>query len=124
MHFWSDFGGLGTPGKIQHCYRFSPSVDNGSYGDSLDSQRCRNGFVTLSWLIYVNEFSLNSVFQNMWLLMVNSWIQEGVGGSFFHIGQVDLNAFFFLKEISSWKLTFVFTEYLFDIKFCLMIWNM
>ncbi len=53
---WSNFGRPATPGKIHHCYKFSPFVDNGSDSGSLESQSLRNGFITLSRLIQVNYF--------------------------------------------------------------------
>ena len=39
-----------------HCSKFSPFVYNGSHCGSLESQSLRNGFVTLSRLIDVNDF--------------------------------------------------------------------
>ncbi len=48
--------GVKTPGKVHHCYKFSPFVDNGSDHGSLESQSLRNGFITLSRLIHVNFF--------------------------------------------------------------------
>jgi len=33
-----------TPGKVHHCYKFSPCVDNGSDRGLLESQRLRNCF--------------------------------------------------------------------------------
>ena len=56
MHSWSNFGGPATPGKVHHCSKFSPFVDNGSHCGSLESQSLRNGFVTFSRLIDVNDF--------------------------------------------------------------------
>ncbi len=47
---WSNFGRPATPGKVHHCYKFSPFVDNGSDRGSLESQSLRNGFITLSRL--------------------------------------------------------------------------
>ncbi len=46
LRFWSNFGRPVTPGKVHHCYKFSPFVDNGSDHDSLESQSLRNGFIT------------------------------------------------------------------------------
>ncbi len=54
--FWRNFGRPATPGKVQHCYKFYPFVDNGSGHGLLESQSLRNGFVTLSRLIHVNYF--------------------------------------------------------------------
>ncbi len=48
--------GQPTPGKVHHCSKFSPFVDNGSDCGSLESQILRNGFITLSRLIHVNYF--------------------------------------------------------------------
>ncbi len=45
-----------TPGKVHHCFTFSPFVDNGSDHGSLESQSLRNSFITLSRLINVNYF--------------------------------------------------------------------
>ncbi len=53
---WSNFGRPATPGKVHHCSKFSPFVDNGSDCGSLESQSLRNGFITLSRLIHVNYF--------------------------------------------------------------------
>ncbi len=39
---WSTFGRPATPGKVHHCYKFSPFVDNGSDRSSLESQSLRN----------------------------------------------------------------------------------
>ncbi len=52
----SNFGRLATPGKVHHCSKFSPFVDNGSDRGSLESQSLRNGFITLSRLIHFNYF--------------------------------------------------------------------
>ncbi len=51
LRSWSNFGRPATPGKLHHCYKFSPFVDNGSDCGSLESQSLRNGFITLSILI-------------------------------------------------------------------------
>ncbi len=63
MRSWSNFGKLDTPEKVQHfsqhfffVQQFSLFVDNGSHRGSLESQSLRNGFVTLSRLIDVNDF--------------------------------------------------------------------
>ena len=56
MHSRSDFGRPATPGKVHHCSKSSPFVDNGSHRGSLKSQSLRNGFVTLSRLIHVKFF--------------------------------------------------------------------
>ncbi len=55
---WSNFGRPATPGKVLHCSKFSPFVDNGSDYSSLESQSLRNGFITRSRLIliHVNYF--------------------------------------------------------------------
>ncbi len=51
---------VGRPplGKVHHCSKFSPFVDNGSDSGSLESQSLRNGFITLYRLIHVNYFVL------------------------------------------------------------------
>ncbi len=51
LHSWGNFGRPATPGKVRHCYTFSPFVDNSSDRGSLESQSLRNGFITLSRLI-------------------------------------------------------------------------
>ncbi len=52
LRSWSNFGRPVTlVGQVHHCYKFSPFVDNGSDCGSLESQRLRNGFITLSRLI-------------------------------------------------------------------------
>ncbi len=56
LRSWSNFGRPATPGKVHHCYKFSPFVDNGSDHGSLESQSRRNCFITLSRLIHVNYF--------------------------------------------------------------------
>ncbi len=56
LRSWSNFGRPATTGKVHHCYKFSPFVDNGSDRGSLESQSLRNGFITLSRLIHVNYF--------------------------------------------------------------------
>ncbi len=56
LRSWSNLGRLATPGKVHHCYKFSPFVDNGSDCGSLESQSLRNGFITLSRLIHANYF--------------------------------------------------------------------
>ncbi len=58
LRSWSNFGRLATPGKVHHCSKFSPFVDNGSDRGSLESQSLRNGFITLSRLIHVNYLFL------------------------------------------------------------------
>ncbi len=50
LRSWSNFGRLATPGKVHHCSKFSPFVDNGSDRGSPESQSLRNGFITLSRL--------------------------------------------------------------------------
>lgn len=45
--FWRNFGRPATPGKIRHCFKFSPFRDNGSHCGLLESQRLRNCFITL-----------------------------------------------------------------------------
>ncbi len=55
-----NFGWAATPGKIHHCSKFSPFVDNDSGLVSLESQNHRNGFITLSRLIHVNYFVSHS----------------------------------------------------------------
>ncbi len=47
LRSWSNFGRPATPGKVHHCSKFSPFVDNGSDCGSLESQSLRNGFITL-----------------------------------------------------------------------------
>ncbi len=56
LRSWSNFGRPATPGKVHHCSKFSPFVDNGSDRGSLESQHLRNAFITLSRLIHVNYF--------------------------------------------------------------------
>ncbi len=51
---WSNFGRPATPGKVHHCSKFSPFLDNGSDCGSLEYQSLRNCFITLSRLINVN----------------------------------------------------------------------
>ncbi len=51
LRSWSNFGMPATPGKVHHCSKFSPFVDNGSDRGSLESQSLRNGFITLFRLI-------------------------------------------------------------------------
>ncbi len=41
LRSWSNFGRPATPGKVHHCYKFSPFVDNGSDRGSLQSQSLR-----------------------------------------------------------------------------------
>ncbi len=67
LHSWSNFGRPATPGKVHHCSRFSPFVDNGSDRGSLESQSLRNGFITLSRLIHVNYF-VSHLFLNFFRL--------------------------------------------------------
>ncbi len=59
---WSNVGRPATHGKVHHCYKFSPFVDNGSDCGSLESQSLINGFITLSRLIHVNYFVFNLFF--------------------------------------------------------------
>ena len=49
---------VGRPllGKFTTVPIFLPCVDNGSHSGSLESRRLRNGFVTLSRLIDVDDF--------------------------------------------------------------------
>ncbi len=56
LRSWSNFGRTATPGKVHHFYKFSPFVDNGSDHGSVEAQSLRNGFITLSRLIHVNDF--------------------------------------------------------------------
>ncbi len=56
LRSWSNFGRTATPGKVHHCYKLSPFVDNGSDRGSLESQSLRNSFISLSKLIHVNYF--------------------------------------------------------------------
>ncbi len=56
LRSWRNFGRLATPGKVHHCSKFSPFVDNGSDCGLLESQNLINGFITLSRLIHVNNF--------------------------------------------------------------------
>ncbi len=51
LRSWRNFGRLATPGKVHHCSKFSPFVDNGFDRGSLESQSLINGFITLSRLI-------------------------------------------------------------------------
>ncbi len=67
LRSWSNFGRPATPGKVHHCYKFSPFVDNGSDRGSLESQSLRNGFITLSTLIHVNYF-VSHLFLNFFRL--------------------------------------------------------
>ncbi len=59
---WSNVGRPATHGKVHHCYKFSPFVDNGSDCGSLESQSLINGFITLSRLIHFNYFVFNLFF--------------------------------------------------------------
>ncbi len=63
----SNFGRPATPGKVHHCSKFSPFVDNGSDRGSLESQSLRNGFISLSRLIHVNYF-VSHLFLNFFRL--------------------------------------------------------
>ncbi len=63
----SNFGRPATPGKVHHCSKFSPFVDNCSDRGSLESQSLRNGFITLSRLIHVNYF-VSHLFLNFFRL--------------------------------------------------------
>ncbi len=67
LRSWGNFGRLATPGKVHHCSKFSPFVDNGSDHGSLESQSLRNGFITLSRLIHVNYF-VSHLFLNFFRL--------------------------------------------------------
>ncbi len=62
LHSWSKFSRPATPGKVHHCSKFSPFVDNGSERGSLESQSLRNGFITLSRLI-LQLFCFSSVLE-------------------------------------------------------------
>ncbi len=63
----SNFGRPATPGKVHHCSKFSPFVDNGSDCGLLESQSLRNGFITLSRLIHVNNL-VSHLFLNFFRL--------------------------------------------------------
>ncbi len=56
LRSWSNFGRPASPGKVHHCSKFSPFMDNGSVHGSLDSQSFRNGSVALFRLIHINYF--------------------------------------------------------------------
>ncbi len=62
------FGRPATPGKVHHCSKFSLFVDNGSDRGPLESQSLRNGFITLSRLIYVDYF-VSHLFLNFFRLL-------------------------------------------------------
>lgn len=47
MHSWGNYGQPATPGKLQHCSKSSPFVDNDSDCGLLKSQSLRDGFGTL-----------------------------------------------------------------------------
>ncbi len=66
LHSWINFGRPFAPGKVHHCYKFSPFVDNGSDHGSLESHSLRNGFITLSRLIHVNYFFCLLFFNFFW----------------------------------------------------------
>ncbi len=57
------FGRPATPGKVQHCSKFYPFVDNSSDHGSLESQSLRNSFITISRLIHIN-FVVSDLFLN------------------------------------------------------------
>ncbi len=67
---WGNFGRPVTPGKVHHCSKFSPFVNNGSHCGSLESERFRNGFITFSRLIDLNYF-LSRLFLKLF------WISKG-----------------------------------------------
>ncbi len=95
LHSWSNFGRPATPGKVHHCSRFSPFVDNCSDRGSLESQSLRNGFITLSRLIHVNYF-----------VLICSWISLDCGmmcGSFKHASlcQTDSIKWFLDHQVGS-----------------------
>ncbi len=52
----SNFGRPASPGKVHHCSKFSPFVDNGSDRGSQETQSLINGFKLLSRLKHVNYF--------------------------------------------------------------------
>ncbi len=56
LRSWINFGRSTTPGKVHHCSKFSPFVNNGSDCGSLESQNLRNDFMNLFRLIHVNYF--------------------------------------------------------------------
>lgn len=56
MPSWSSFEWT-TTGKVPHCSKFAPFVDNGSHCCSLKSRILKNAFVTFSRLIDANEFA-------------------------------------------------------------------
>ncbi len=70
LRSWSNCGRRVTPGKVHHCYKFSPFVDNGSYRGSLESQILRNGFINLSRRIHVNLFCFSYVLE---FLQIVAW---------------------------------------------------
>ncbi len=63
LRSWSNFGRPATSGKVHHCYKFSPFVDNGSDRGSLEFQSLRNAFISLSRLMHVN-YVVSHVFLN------------------------------------------------------------
>lgn len=70
MHSWSNFGRSATPGKVHPSSVFSPFVHNSSHCGSLESQSLRDGFITLSRLIDVNDFASHQLcfFEIYWKL--------------------------------------------------------
>ncbi len=74
----NNFSRPATPGKVYHCSKFSPFVDNGSDHGLLESQSLRNGCITLSRLIHVNDF-VSNLFMNFFrswhdvLLFKHAW---------------------------------------------------
>ncbi len=56
LRSWSNFGRPASPGKVHHCSKFSPFMDNGSVHGSLDSQSFRNGSVAFFRLVHINYF--------------------------------------------------------------------
>ncbi len=77
MRSWSNFGKPSTPGKVHHCSKFSPFVDNGSDRGSLESQSLRNGFITLSRLMHVNYF-VSHLFLNFFRLQHDVLLFKGI----------------------------------------------
>ncbi len=63
LRSWSNFGRPATPGKVHHCHKFSPFVDNGSDRGSLESKALENGvynpFQTDTCQLFVSHLFLN-----------------------------------------------------------------
>lgn len=70
---WSNFCRPATPGKVHHCSKLSPFVDNGSPRGSLEFQSLRNGFETLPRPIHVHYF-VSNLFLNFFRLWHDVWL--------------------------------------------------